>query len=297
MTPVAAGALEDVLAWLYVPAPRAGELVTKAARAADGIVLDLEDAVHPQHRPAAREHLAEVLPGYTGRAEVVVRVNPVSGSDFARDIAALTPLVTGGHIAGVRVAKVESVEEVAAARRATADWGAEPRLICQLESAAALASAHEIASADGVHSIMLGEADLRADLRLPRGAAGDAGLHLARLTCVLASRAAGLPSPVGSAFTDVTDTDGLRATSERLASLGFHGRSCIHPRQVEIVRAAFAPPEPDIAWARSVVDEAGAQEGEGTAASVLADGSFVDPAVVRQAERIVARATRAGASA
>lgn len=290
-------ALEEVLSWLYVPAPRAGELLAKGARSADGIVLDLEDAVHPRQRPDARRHLAEVLPSSLGDVPVVVRVNPVGGPDFADDIAALTPLVTAGHVAAVRVAKVESVADVGAAREATAAWGDAPRLICQLEAADALAGAHEIAAAAGVHSIMLGEADLRADLRLPRGAAGDPGLHLARLTCVLASRAAGLPSPVGSAFTDVADTDGLRSTSEQLAALGFHGRSCIHPRQVAIVREAFAPPAADIAWARSVVDEAGAQDGIDSAASVLADGSFVDPAIVRQAERIVARADRAGVSA
>ncbi|WP_244931351.1 CoA ester lyase [Nocardioides sp. W7] len=282
--------LEDALAWLYVPAPRAGELLAKAASVADGIVVDLEDAVHPRQRPAAREHLAEVLPAYDGAAFVVVRVNPVSTADFAADVAALTPLVRAGHVAAIRIAKVESAAEVAIARAATAAWGPEPRLVCQLESAGAVARAHEIAAADGVHSIMLGEADLRADLRLPRGAAGDPGLLLARQTCVLASRAAGLPSPVGSAFTDVADIDGLRETSHRLAALGFVGRSCIHPRQAAVVREGFAPTPADVAWARSVLAESGAQDGADSAASVLSDGSFVDPAIVRQAERIAARA-------
>ncbi len=285
--------VEDTLAWLYVPAPRAGELLAKAAKVADGIVVDLEDAVHPRQRPAAREHLAEALPAYDADAVVVVRVNPVSTADFAADIAALTPLVQAGHVAAVRIAKVESAAEVATARAATASWGPEPRLICQLESAGAVARAHEIAAAEGVHSIMLGEADLRADLRLPRGAAGDPGLLLARQTCVLASRAAGLPSPVSSAFTDVRDLDGLRETSARLAALGFLGRSCIHPKQAAVVREAFAPGEADLTWARSVLAEAGTQDGADSAASVLADGSFVDPAIVRQAERIAARAEAA----
>lgn len=287
--------LEDALAWLYVPAPRAGELMAKAAAVADGIVIDLEDAVHPRQRDAARQHLTAVLPAYDGAAFVVVRVNPVSTADFAADIAALTPLVLAGQVVAVRIAKVESAEEVAAARAATAAWGPERRLICQLESAGAIARAHDIAGAEGVHSIMLGEADLRADLRLPRGAAGDPGLLLARQVCVLASRAAGLPSPVGSAFTDVADAEGLRETSLRLASLGFVGRSCIHPRQPAVVRAAFAPDPAEIAWAASVLAEAGDQDGADSAASVLADGSFVDPAIVRQAERIAARAELVGA--
>lgn len=290
MTGVDPARLENVLAWLYVPAPRAGELLAKAAKVADGIVVDLEDAVHPRQRAAARVHLAEALPAYDGAALVVVRVNPVSTPDFAADIAALTPLVLAGHVAAVRIAKVESAAEVATARTATAAWGPEARLICQLESAAAIVRAHEIAGAEGVQSIMLGEADLRADLRLPRGAAGDPGLMLARQTCVLASRAAGLPSPVGSAFTDVADVDGLRDSSLRLAALGFVGRSCIHPRQPAEVRAVFAPGPAEVAWARSVLAEAGDQDGAESAASVLADGTFVDPAIVRQAGRIAARA-------
>lgn len=288
--------LENALAWLYVPAPRAGELLAKAAKVADGIVVDLEDAVHPRQRAVAREHLAEALPAYDGAAFVVVRVNPVSTDDFAADIAALTPLVVAGHVAAIRIAKVESAAEVAVARAATAAWGPEARLICQLESAGAIARAHEIAAADGVHSIMLGEADLRADLRLPRGVAGEPGLVLARQTCVLASRAAGLPSPVGSAFTDVSDFDGLRESSLRLASLGFVGRSCIHPKQPAVVREAFAPDPAEVAWALSVLAESGDQDHADSAASVLADGSFVDPAIVRQAERVAARADVVGSS-
>ena len=236
--------LEEVLAWLYVPAPRAGELLAKAARGADGIVLDLEDAVHPRQRPAAREHLLSALRTTRVDVPLVVRVNPVTTDDFAADVAALTPLVLEGIVAAVRIAKIESAADVAVAREATRHWGPEARLICQLESAGAVARAHEIAQSEGVAAIMLGEADLRADLRLPRGAAGDPGLLLARQTCVLASRAAGLPSPVGSAFTDVADADGLLATTTLLSSLGFVGRSCIHPRQSAVVRTGSPRPRP-----------------------------------------------------
>ena len=127
---------------------------------------------------------------------------------------------------------------------------------------------------------MLGEADLRADLRLPRGAAGDPGLLLARQTCVLASRAAGLPSPVGSAVhrrpRPRRAAGDQRDAWRRWASVG---RSCIHPQQAAVVHEAFAPRRrPTCAWARSVLAEAGAQDGADGAASVLADGSFVDPA-------------------
>ncbi|MFY9634159.1 MAG: aldolase/citrate lyase family protein [Cellulosimicrobium cellulans] len=279
---------EHAAAWLYVPAVRP-ERFAKAAAAADGVVIDLEDAVHPTERPAARASLARHL-GQGLAVPLVVRVNPPSGPDFDKDIAALAPLVRAGIVCAVRVAKVDSVEDAEEAAEATAAWGIDRRLICQLESARAVADAGAIAAVSGVHSLMLGEADLRADLGLPRGVAGESGLTLARQTVVLASRALGLPAPVGSAFTNVKDGVGLAASSAELAALGFYGRSCIHPGQVAAVRAAFSPRAAELAWAREVLATAGSMDESVSAAATLGDGSFIDPAIVRQAAVIVSRA-------
>ncbi|MFD2768043.1 HpcH/HpaI aldolase/citrate lyase family protein [Micromonospora eburnea] len=281
---------ELALAWLYVPATRPDRFM-KAAAAADGVVVDLEDAVHPTQRSAARAGLADAIGAGLG-VPTVVRINSPSSPDFAADVAAVGPLVRAGAIVAVRVAKVDSANDAYRAAEATADWGLERRLICQLESARAIAAAHEIAAVPGVHSLMLGEADLRADLGLARGTTDDEGLTLARQTAVLAARAAGLPAPVASAYVNVTDIDGLAASSRRLRALGFLGRSCIHPTQVAMVRDAFRPTTADVAWARSVLDGARAAGDGQRAVSVLADGSFVDAPVVRQAEMIVALAER-----
>lgn len=278
---------ELALAWLYVPATRPDRFA-KAAAAADGVVIDLEDAVHPAHRPAARAGLAEAIGAGLG-VPTVVRVNPPSSVDFAADIEAVGPLVRAGVVAAVRVAKVASAADARRAADATADWGIDRRLICQLESAAAVAAAHEIAAVPGVHSLMLGEADLRADLGLPPGTGADDGLALARQTVVLAARAAGRPAPVASAYVNIHDTEGLAASSRRLRALGFLGRSCVHPAQVAPVRAAFRPTDAEVEWARNVLARA-AETAQ--AVSVLADGSFVDAPVVRQAELVVALAER-----
>jgi citrate lyase subunit beta/citryl-CoA lyase len=277
---------ELALAWLYVPATRPDRF-TKAAAAADGVVIDLEDAVHPAERKGARGGLDAAVADGLG-APTVVRVNSPSTPDFELDIAAVTPLVQRGAIAAIRVAKVDSASDAERAAAATAHWGIERRLIVQLETARAIRDAHKIAAVDGVHSIMLGEADLRSDLGLGRSLASDDGLLLSRLTVILAARAAGLPSPLASAFVNVADTDALAADCARQRELGFLGRSCIHPRQVEIVRAAFRPGAADVAWAEAVLDRARGMESSGSGVATLADGSFIDAPVVRQAETIVA---------
>ena len=279
--------VDDAVAWLYVPATRPDRFA-KAFEAADAIVVDLEDAVLPSARAAARANLTS-LAELSGKP-IVVRVNAVDSEDFSRDIAVVRPELDAGVIQGIRLPKVASADDVD--RAADALGGGlggrnDPLLICQLESARGILRAFDIAAHPAVHSVMLGEADLRADLGLPRGTGGDAGLALARQTVVLAARANGLGSPVASSYTDVTDDDGLRASTMLMRELGFHGRSCLHPRQVEIVRQVFAPSETDIAWARSVLDAARSAAGDGSAALALCDGSFVDPAVERQAAAIL----------
>lgn len=276
---------EAALAWLYVPANRPDRFA-KAAVAADGVVIDLEDAVHPSERAAARAGLASAVGAGLG-VPTVVRLNPPGTADFAADVAAVTPLMLSGAVQAVRVAKIDSVQDAESAARATASWGGRPRLICQLETARAVRDAHLIAAIDGVHSIMLGEADLRADLGLPRGTGDDSGLQLARQTVVLAARAAGLPAPLASAFVNLSDIDGLVADSRRQRALGFLGRSCIHPRQVESVRVCFGPTGADLAWARDIIARAADMHADGDGAGALADGSFIDPPIIRQAETIL----------
>lgn len=278
--------------WLYVPAIQAEKLLPKAAAASGGVILDLEDATHPARRPEAREVLQRVLADWTAPVgvTVAVRVNHVASADFALDVSAVGPLVAAGAVAEIHLPKVESADDVAAALKVTSAYADRPHLGCLVESARGVRFAHEIAESEGVSGISLGEADLRADLGLPRGEQADDGLLLARLTIVQASRAAGLPAPRGSVFANIKDTDGLRASCEELRRLGFHGRSVIHPGQVAVVREVFAPTEAELAWAGSVAARAEDMLVEGTASVALSDGTFIDPAIVRQAHDLLARA-------
>jgi citrate lyase subunit beta / citryl-CoA lyase len=281
--------------WLYVPAPRIPDRLAKATLASEGVIIDLEDATHPVQRPEARKLLSGLLDGLPEGANpaitLAVRVNHVASTDFGLDIAAVGPLLAAGVISEIHLPKVESADDVAAALALTEQYAdGVPHLGCLIESAKGLRFAHEIAEAAGVTGISLGEADLRADLGLPRGERADDGLLLARLTVVQACRAAGLPAPRGSVFANIKDLDGLRASCADLRRLGFHGRSVIHPGQVAPVVEAFAPTDEELDWARSVAERAEGMLVEGTASVALPDGSFIDPAIVRQAHDLIARA-------
>lgn len=279
--------------WLYIPAPKADILLPKAVANADAVIIDFEDATHPSQRAEARVLVTEVLTSVQP-IPVDVRVNAVGSDDFALDMTAIEPLVRAGLVQGVRLPKVESAADVAVAQAIAGSWSDAPLFVCLLESAPGVANAHEIARAVGVQGLSLGESDLRADLALPRDS--DDGLLLARQTVVLASRAAGLRSPMGSVFPNVNDEDGLRASCESLRRLGFFGRSCIHPKQIAPVREVFAPQPDEVAWAGQILAKAGDMAVSGSGAAKLDDGSFIDPAIVRLAQNITARAQALGVS-
>ncbi len=265
------------LTWLYVPADRPERVVKAIASRAHAVIVDLEDAVAPAAKEAARAGLAELLA--TPFAKVVhVRVNRVSTPWGQGDVRAVTTL---GGVVGLHLPKVETPDDVADALGLVGD--APLRLHCLVESALGVENAFAIASVPGVTGISLGEADLRAET-----GATEAGLDWTRSRIVNAAVAAGLPRPVQSAFTHVRDLDGLAASCTRGRELGHLGRAAIHPDQLEVIERAYLPTEDEVARAREVVD---ASDGGATA---LADGRFVDEAVIRSARVVLALAERYG---
>ncbi|WNV76183.1 CoA ester lyase [Geodermatophilus sp. DSM 44513] len=266
--------------WLYVPGHR-GERVAKAlAAGADAVVIDLEDAVPAAQKDAARAHAVAVLddrPADDPR-QVWVRVNPPGTDAGSRDVAALA----GRRVDGLRVPRADDPEEV---RELAERTGARLQLL--LETARGLWRAHELAGAhELVAGIGLGEADLAADLLVDR----DEGLTWARGLVVAAARAAGLPSPVQSVWTDVGDPDGLRATSRQGRATGFFGRSIVHPRQIDPVHEVYTPSPEEVAAAEGVLATAAAAAARGETAALDAQGRFVDPAVVARARTVLDRA-------
>lgn len=278
-----------VLTWLYVPGDRP-EVVTKAlAAGADVVIVDLEDAVAADRkayaRDAVRDLFAEPPAGGSGPA-VHVRLNALDGPLWERDLLAV------GRLPGVSGVRLPKVSDPADLRRA-AVLAAEARgglpalgLYPLLESALGVENAFAVATAHpAVAGIALGEADLGADL----GVRPEPGLDWCRSRLVVAARAAGLPAPAQSVFTDVRDLEGLARSCERGRALGMLGRAAIHPRQLATIVRAYLPTDREIARAAEVVAAAELVSG----ALALPDGRFVDPAVVEGARRVLALAGKA----
>ncbi len=265
------------LTWLYVPADRPERVVKAIASRAHAVIVDLEDAVAPAAKEPARAGLAGLLA--TPFAKVVhVRVNRISTPWGQDDVAVVNEL---GGVVGLHLPKVETPDDVGDALALVG--GAPLRLHCLVESALGVENALAIASVPGVTGISLGEADLRAET-----GASEAGLDWARSRLVNAAVAAGLPRPVQSAYTHVRDLDGLAASCARGREVGHLGRAAIHPDQLEVIEHAYLPTEDDVERAREIVEPS-----DGGAAA-LADGRFVDEAVIRSARVVLAFAERYG---
>lgn len=272
--------------WLYVPGDRPDRVAKAIASGADAVVVDLEDAVPPNRKDIARRHLLDLLSSSDAaddRARIWVRVNDPAGPWGEADLASLTglagDLTAGPPLAGLRIPGASDPDLV---RRVATQVLLPLQLL--IETAAGLACAMDLATAHPlVVGIGLGEADLAADLRVGH----DSGLDWARGHIVMTARAAGLPSPVQSVWTDVADQDGLFASSIRGRGLGFLGRSVVHPRQITPVHRAYTPSRDEVAVARATLDTADAALARGEVALLDAAGRFVDPAVVNRARLII----------
>lgn len=268
--------------YLYVPGSDPRMMEKAFATDADALVFDLEDAVAPNRKAEARGHVARALRSRP-RKPVIVRVNGVDSGLLDDDLAA----VAGPWLAGVRLPKTESPEDVRRVADGLARLGCDAEIQCLLESALGVERAFDIARAhERVSGLGLGEADLRADLGVSR----DAGLCYARSRVVVAARAAGLAGPIQSVYTAMRDLDGLRRSTEEGMGMGFSARSVIHPAQVAVVNRVFTPAEDEVRRARDLVDRLERATAAGTGAFTLEDGRFVDRAVVEAARRTLALA-------
>ena len=256
--------------YLFVPADRPDRYEKALAAGAGAVIVDLEDAVAPDAKVAAREALLHWLSRAT--SQVLVRVNASDTEWFADDLA----LCGHAAVAGVVLPKAERRADLAHASAIAAGR----RLYPLIESAAGYEAMRTLASAPGVERLVFGSIDFQVDLGI---AGDDEALLMFRSQMVLASRLAGLRAPVDGVSTAIDDADALRADAERARRLGFGAKLCIHPKQVAIVERAFAPSEDERAWARRVIDAA--ERAKGGVATV--DGRMIDRPVVLRARAIL----------
>lgn len=273
---------------LFSPGDRP-ELLRKAPRSgADTVVFDLEDAVAPDSKSAAREAVREVLstPEFAPSCEVTVRVNPGAGT--TADLDAVLDADT--RLDAVVVPKVADAGDVTAVADALAGAGRPLPVIALVESAAGVLNAAEIARVDATDALVFGAEDLAADLGATRTTEGTEVLY-AREHVVLAASAAGVDA-IDTLYTDFEDTDGLADDTAFAVELGYDGKLAIHPAQVPVINDAFTPDPERVEWARRVLEarEAADREGRGV---FRVDGEMIDAPLVAQAETVRERATAA----
>lgn len=265
-------------ALLFCPADRP-ERHAKAADSADTVILDLEDAVAPAAKDAARRALGESA---LDPERTVVRLNPVGTPDFGLDCEAVRS--TAYRV--VMLAKTETPDDVAAVRAALGDVD----VVALCETARGVVNAVEVARADGVTALMWGAEDLVASLggsssRRADGAYRDIALH-ARSQVLLAAGAAGVRC-VDAVYLDIADTKGLAAEADDAVASGFSAKTCIHPGQVAVIRSAFAPDDAEVERARALL--AAAENERGVFAY---EGRMVDEPILRHARSVLARVER-----
>lgn len=267
---------------LFSPGDRPDMLRKAGGSGADVIVFDLEDAVAPPAKEAAREAVAEVLADTTfdPACEVFVRVNdlPTAREDVAaildEDAAAPDGLV---------LPKVEKADDIEALSAAVTSEGVELPVFALIETATGVLRAESIGAAPATDALVFGAEDLAASLGATRTAEGTEVLY-AREHVVLAARATGVDA-IDTIYTDIDDRDSLRAETEFALQLGYDGKLAIHPAQIEPIHEAFTPDADRLRWARRVLEASETEHGV-----FEIDGRMIDAPLVAQAERIVERA-------
>jgi len=283
---------------LYLPGSEPKYFINAGLHAPDAIILDLEDAVHPAEKDAARILVRNALRAVDFRgAERMVRINqlPLGLDDLdevvpeSPDVILIPKVETAGQV-------VEVDQRIARAQARSGDPGCGLKrdlwLLPILESALGIENAFAIATASPRNvCLTIGQEDYTADLGVTKTALGAESLY-ARTRLVNAARAAALQAN-DSVYGDVGDMEGLAAWARNARALGFEGMGCVHPLQIAVIHQAFAPAQQEIDKALRIV--AAYEDAQARGLGVVSLGSkMIDPPVVERALKLVARAERMG---
>jgi citrate lyase subunit beta / citryl-CoA lyase len=272
---------------LFMPASNARALEKARSLPADGLIVDLEDAVAPDAKSTAREGLGRPLAaGSYGRREVMLRVNALATVWGHADLIA----AAGLPIDAVVLPKVESADAVRQAEAVLVQADAPEHLSiwCMIETPRGVLRVEEIASASArIGGLVMGTADLTKDLRAQHTLE-----RLPLLTsfglCLLAARAYGL-TILDGVHLDLADDAGFIAACHQARELGFDGKTLIHPKTIAAANTVFAPSPEEVAWSRRIIT-AHAETVAAGKGLVLVDGRLVENLHVQGAHRIVALA-------
>ncbi len=275
---------------LFVPGNRLERVDKALATGADVVIIDLEDAVPSGQKDQARVGVAHKLTDTPGH-KIIVRVNGLDTPEFPFDLEA----VTGPNLSGLMVPKIESPEDVSRVNDALlkneAGAGIKPGaipVIALVETAKGVMNISHITAGRTeparLYTVAFGAADYSLDLGITLTMTGEE-LFYARSRLPIACRAHDLAPPIDTPFMiDLKDIGALEADTMRAKQLGFMGKLCIHPNQIDPVNAIFSPGTDDIAQAKRIIQAFEASEAKGLGA-IQVDGKFVDLPVVERARR------------
>lgn len=265
---------------------------------ADTLLFDLEDSVAPQHKAEARKHVAAALQaGGFGDTEAAVRVNAPGTPYFDADLEAV--IAAGGCT--IMLPKSESVEQIARAvatlhtlERGRQEKGEEStKLLLLVESPAGIAQALTIGRVTPrIEALCFGHADFSSSMGLMEADASEGVVYHARCSLVIAAKACGV-TPIDTVYLAVNDERAFREDAELGLNLGFEGKLCIHPRQVEIANEVYTPEPEQIDRALRVIEAWERAQAEGRGVFTL-DGKMIDAPLVAVHKRVLERARRAG---
>ena len=286
---------------LFVPGNRPDRVDKAVKTSADAVIIDLEDAVALTEKEASRSKVRDKILEHAER-KIIVRVNSLDSPFFQGDLAE----VITGNLACLMVPKVESAAHVReinenllkVEKEKGLMQGAVP-IIPLIESAEAVQNIFQIATEKTVPSriycVAFGSADYTLDMGIEITREGTE-LSYPRSRIAVASRAARIEPPLDTPFMmDLKDMEALKVDAGRAKQLGFQGKLCIHPNQIEPCHAIFSPAKEEILYAERVVQVFEEAEKEGSAA-ILLDGKFIDYPVVERARRILKVAKSIGPS-
>lgn len=260
---------------LFLPASNARAIDKARGLAADVVILDLEDAVAPDAKAAARDAAVAAAGEGFGDRELVIRANAIDSDWGADDLTALNGVATT-----ILVPKVRNAEDVGWYRSRLV---AHTALWVMIETCEAIGRLQDIADA-GAQGFVLGVNDLALELGARPGSER-AWLAPVQAMVLAAARSRGLVALDG-VCNDFSDDEQLRAECGAAAAMGFDGKSLIHPRQIDICNAAFSPNVDEIAWATRVRDAFA----QGDGGVIQVDGRMVEALHLAQAERILGMA-------
>ena len=281
---------------LFLPGNNPNMLINGNCLGADAVIFDLEDAVSPDEKDAARILVRNTMRyiDFHG-CEIIVRINSIDTPFWQKDIDAILPykpnlilLPKTGSAADVLAADeyITNIEEKLALEAGTVG------LMPLIETAMGVENAYAIASASKrVKALFLGAEDLTADLQCKRTKEGRE-IEYARTRLVMAARAAGV-EVYDTPFTDVNDDEGIVVDAELAKSLGFSGKASISPRHVDVINRVFSPTLAEIDYAYEVMQAIALAKQQGKGAIALR-GKMIDAPIVARAQRTIAAAEELG---